>query len=47
MKLNHQMEKYSKNINQSGIILQCLENNCRTDLQTKFTAIVTSILPQK
>ena len=28
MKLNHQLEKYSYNINQSDIILKYPENNC-------------------
>ena len=32
MKLNHQLKKYSENINQSDIILWCPENNCRAYL---------------
>ena len=32
MKLNHQSEKYSENINQSDIILRCPENNFRAHL---------------
>ena len=41
MKLDHQSEKYSENINQSEIILRCSKNNCRTHLETKFTTIIT------
>ena len=32
MKLNQWLEKYSENINQSDIILQFRENNCRAHL---------------
>ena len=32
MKSNHQSENYSENIDQSDIILGCLEENCRAYL---------------
>ena len=41
MKLNHQLEKYSENINQFDIILWCLQSNCCAHLQTKFTTTIT------
>ena len=41
MKLNHQSEKYFRNINQSDIILLSSENNCRSHLETIFTKITT------
>ena len=41
MKLNHQSEKYSENINQSDIILWCHEDNSCAHLSTKSTTIAT------
>ena len=41
MKLNHQSEKYPKNINQSDIILWCHKNNCYAHLLTKFMTLIS------
>ena len=36
----YHVEKYYENINQSDIIFQCPENNCRAHLWTKFTTVI-------
>ena len=46
-KWKYQSQKYSKSINQSGIILWFPENNCCAHLQTKFTTIITRFSTSK
>ena len=36
MNINHHLEKYSKNIKQSDIILRCPEKNCCAHLYTAY-----------
>ena len=46
-KINHQWEKYSKNINPSDLILWYSKNNWRVHLYIKFTTIVTRYATSK